>query len=436
MDDLYGNTVTAQSDASVDAINRFSESLIGFGTDFGVIFEASDADPSCAMAAALAGLLGLFMETPDRLQVADRYFRRALSNAPRATEREQIFVEALWSSYTGDLANALKCHRRLAIAYPRDLLSAKIGQTMYFNLGNDEGMLWLADQIIDAHMGTAYAHGMRAFGLEQMTQLEAAEDEARLATSLQRREPWAHHAGAHVMLTQGRLDDGISWMTDLSNEWTNCNSFMYTHNWWHLALFYLEQENFPKVLSIYDAHIWGREKTYSQDQVNAISLLWRLEIAGVDIGDRWQEVSDFVAARTFVNDQPFMDMQFAFALARGGQDQKLNDLLDGMQKMQETAPALTRKVWQDVAVPAAQAFVAFAKEDYGLTRKLLAPARQQLQSVGGSHAQRDLFEQVWIQSLLKSGQKTDALNLLQARLDFRNPVPLDMSWLKTAQSMV
>jgi tetratricopeptide (TPR) repeat protein len=436
MQDLYGNKVTTQSAASIDAINSFSASLIGFGTDFGVIFEASDNDPSCSVAAALAGLLGLFMETPDRLDVADRYFRRAIQSAATSSEREQIFVEALYASYTGDLEKTLKCHQRLAAEYPRDLLSAKIGQNLCFNLGNDEGMLWLADQVIDAHQDTAYAHGMRAFGLEQMSRLEEAEEEARHATSLQRSEPWAHHAAAHVMLTQGRLDDGIAWMQAHSDEWADCNSFMYTHNWWHLALFYLEQENFQQALEIYDAHIWGRDKTYSQDQINAISLLWRIELAGFDVGDRWSDVADFVAARTLINDQPFLDIQYVFALARGKKEAELEYLLNGMKKMQDNAPKLTRAVWRDVAYPAAKAFVAFADEDYGQVLSLLAPARQKLQLVGGSHAQRDLFEQVWIESLLRAGQRHDAIELLHARLNFRNPVPLDEAWMRKAQSTV
>ncbi len=434
MQDLYGNVITTQSEQTVEAVNLFSTSLIGFGTDFAPIFEASDADPNCAMAAGLAGLLGLFLETPERLEIAEKYFKRAISAAPGASEREQLFVEALWHSCKGDLTRSLRCFRRLAKEFPRDLLAAKIGQTHYFNLGDDEGMLWLADQVADAHKDTAYLHGMRAFGLEQMSRLEEAEDEARLATHMQRREPWAHHAAAHVMLTQGRHDEGIKWMTDLSSEWDDCNSFMYTHNWWHLAVFYLELKEFDKTLELYDAHVWGRDKAYSQDQINAISLLWRLEIAGVDLGTRWQDLSSWVASRTHINDQPFLDMQYVFALARGGQQDELSALIEGMEKRIETAPKLTQDVWGNVATPAAKAFVSYAKGDYSKCLSLLAPARSQLQRIGGSHAQRDLFEQVWIDSLLKAKRKSEAVELLEARLKFRRPVPLDVAWLDQAKA--
>ena len=426
MKDLYDNEVTTKSEKTIDAINRFTTSLIGYGTDFGVIFEASDEDPDCAVAATLGGILGMFMETPDRLEIADTYFNRALTAAPAATEREQLLVEAMWSSRQGDLEKALGCFRKLAKFYPRDLLSAKMGQTHYFNLGDDEGMLWLADQVIDAHKDTAFAHGMRAFGLEQMSQLGEAEEEARLATDMQRAEPWAHHAVAHVMVTQGRHAEGIQWMRDLSGEWDYCNSFMYTHNWWHLALFHLEREEFDEALRLYDEHIWGRDKTYSQDQINAISLLWRLEMAGADVGDRWQDVASHVADRSLVLDQPFLDMQYVYALARGGKTLELNNLLSGMELMEMDAPKMTRAVWEEVAAPASRAFVAFADEDYAKAEELLAPARARMQSIGGSHAQRDLFEQVWLHSLIRQNKMKEALELLNARVAFRDPPALDV----------
>ncbi|MBL4906949.1 MAG: tetratricopeptide repeat protein [Sneathiella sp.] len=434
MKDAFGNDVTTQSAGTIDAVDRFSSSLLGNGTDFGIVFEASDADPDCGLVAALGGLLGLFIETADRLDLADRYLDRALAAALQATEREQLFIEALVAARQNNLPKALSCHRRLAEKYPRDLLSAKIAQTLYFNLGDDEGMLWVADQIIDAHRDTAYAHGMRAFGLEQMSRLEEAEEEGRRATEMLRCEPWAHHAVAHVMITQGRLDEGVKWMEDLSPEWDGCNSFMYTHNWWHLALFHLENENFEGAVAMYDSHVWGRDKTFSQDQINAVSLLWRLELAGVDVGDRWIDVADYVAARSLVNDQPFLDMHYVYALAKGGQVEALAELMAGMEETAVCDPDFTRGNWRDVALPASQSFVAFSKGDYKSTIRLLGPAHNHMQKIGGSHAQRDLFEQVWIHSLLQENEFSTVLPLIKERLAFRKPVKLDQSLMASAQA--
>ena len=74
--------------------------------------------------------------------------------------------------------------------------------------------------------------------------------------ALCRKEPWAHHALAHVMLTQGRITEGAQFMASVSDTWTGLNSFMVTHNWWHQALFLLEQDRHAEVLALYDSQVW------------------------------------------------------------------------------------------------------------------------------------------------------------------------------------
>jgi hypothetical protein len=94
---------------------------------------------------------------------------------------------------------------------------------------------------------------------------------------MNRNDPWAHHAVAHVMEMQGRLDEGIAWMESLCDTWENCNSMLFTHNWWHIALYYLEKEDIAKVLTLYDNYVWGRaEKDSAKDQVGAISFITSL----------------------------------------------------------------------------------------------------------------------------------------------------------------
>src|SRR5207244_11740667 len=142
-----------------------------------------------------------------------------------------------------------------------------------------------------------FLHGMLAFGHEQCHQLRGAESSARRAIAMRRKEPWAHHALTHVMLTEDRIAEGREFMEGVSDTWTGLNSFMVTHNRWHQALFALAQHDHGEVLRLYDTHVWGVAKDYSQDQVNAISLLARLELAGVDVGDRWQDVAQHLATR-------------------------------------------------------------------------------------------------------------------------------------------
>ena len=97
------------------------------------------------------------------------------------------------------------------------------------------------------------------------------------------------------MLTEGRIDEGINFLESVSSSWKDLNSFMHTHNWWHLALFYLSKGKNAKALKVYDNHVWGIDKEYSQDQIGATSLLARIEFAGVNVGKRWQDIAKYIS---------------------------------------------------------------------------------------------------------------------------------------------
>jgi hypothetical protein len=213
---------------------------------------------------------------------------------------------------------------------------------------------------------------------------------------MRRKEPWAHHALAHVMLTQGRIAEGRAFMQGVSDTWTGLNSFMVTHNWWHQALFALEQRDHDEVLRLYDTQVWGVAKDYSQDQVNAISLLARLELAGIDVGDRWQDVANHLDARTGDQVLPFLDVQYLYGLARAGRQQA--DVL--MRNIERQSGA----VWRDIAAPVARGMLAHARGDRARAAEQLGRALPRLVEIGGSHAQRDLFTRVHRDALAGPGR--------------------------------
>jgi hypothetical protein len=179
-------------------------------------------------------------------------------------------------------------HQEQAREHPRDLASLKLGQYHCFNIGDCPGMLRLALAALPTAADVPYLHGMAAFGYEQCHRMREAEASARRAIAMERKEPWAHHALGHVMLTEGRLAEGLDFMRGVSDTWVGLNSFMVTHNWWHVALFLIDLGRDAEALAVYDEQVWGVVKEYSQDQIGAVSLLARLELAGIDVGERWQ----------------------------------------------------------------------------------------------------------------------------------------------------
>jgi hypothetical protein len=356
----------------------------------------------------------MFAETAGAPEQARPFLLRAQAGAARTSEREQRFIAAVAAWVAGDIAGAIALHEEQARAFLRDLVSLKLAQYHLFNRGDSPGMLRVALHALPAAQDVPYLHGMLAFAWEQCHFLEEAEACARRAIAMRRKEPWAHHALAHVMLTQGRLAEGHAFLQDVSPTWTGLNSFMVTHNWWHQALFALDLDHADEVLAIYDQHVWAEAKEYSQDQVNAVSLLARAELAGVDVGDRWQELAGYLAQRAHDHVLPFLDLQYLYGLARAGRTEAAREWLQSMERHALQAQDAT--MWQRVCVPAARGLLAHATGDWDTAVEALGHAMPRLVEIGGSHAQRDLFAQVHLDAMVKSGHLAGAQNLLQPQL--------------------
>jgi hypothetical protein len=318
------------------------------------------------------------------------------------------------------MAQAIRLHQEQVQEHPRDLASLKLGQYHLFNIGNAPGMLKLALAALPAAQDVPYLHGMAAFGWEQCHLLRQAESAARRAIAMCEKEPWAQHALAHIMLTQGRLSEGLAFMQQVSPTWTALNSFMVTHNWWHLAVFALELGQSDEALRLYDQQVWGVVKDYTQDQIGAVSLLARLELAGVDVGERWQDVAGYLLAR--LNDQvlPFLDMQYLYGLARAGRSEA-QTLMHNIETFATAAPtpaqASARRVWQEVGLPASRGLLAHAQGDHETAVRQLGSVLPRLPEIGGSHAQRGLFEQIHLDALIRSGHWVGAQHLVQQGLN-------------------
>ncbi|MEO5670946.1 MAG: tetratricopeptide repeat protein, partial [Ramlibacter sp.] len=294
--DCLGNEVTLESDAGLGPLNDFVEGFIASEARAANILAAAAVDTS-PIVQACAAAVHMFAESRDAPANARPFIDRALAGEHRCTPRERRFIAAVRAWVGGDIPRAIALHEEQAREHPRDLASLKLGHYHLFNRGDSPGMLRIALQALPHSADIPYFHGMIAFAWEQCDLLEQAEASARQAIAMRRKEPWAHHALAHVMLTLGRVEEGHAFLQDVSATWTDLNSFMVTHNWWHQALFALELDRHDEALTLYDRQVWGVAKDYSQDQINAVSLLARLELAGVDVGSRWTDVGNFLATR-------------------------------------------------------------------------------------------------------------------------------------------
>ncbi|WP_298826648.1 tetratricopeptide repeat protein [uncultured Piscinibacter sp.] len=390
--DRAGLQVSTGQREVVEAIDRFVDELLSHGQQAAMILDAAERDPDATLAQACAAALHLFLQTSEGVQRARPWLVRARTAAARgASAREHLLLAALEAWADGRPQDALAHHVEIARRWPRDLLNAKLAQIHQLGLGDRAGMHALTAQMLQHNAHVSYAWGLHAFALEQVGELDAALRAGERAVAMNADDPWAQHAVAHVFDARRQFEDGLTWMCAHAPRWERCSSFMLTHNWWHVALLHLARGDADAALLLYDRRVWGVRKSYVQDQVNAVSLLARIEQRGVDAGSRWNDLAAHVRPRIHDRQSAFLDLHFAYALARAGDDEAVAELLGGIaaKACRSNAPA-----WRELALPAARGVVAHARRRLREAAQELQPLAARMHLLGGSTAQQGWFAQM------------------------------------------
>ncbi|MDP9083348.1 MAG: tetratricopeptide repeat protein, partial [Pseudomonadota bacterium] len=111
---------------------------------------------------------------------------------------------------------------------------------------------------------------------------------------------------------------------------------------------------------------------------------------------------------------PFLTLQYLYGLARARRPEA-DTLLECVRVYAQTAPPFVREVWRSVALPACEGLHAYARGDFDSAWRGLSATRARMAETGGSHAQRDLFEQLLLDATIKSGRLSAAQQMLELR---------------------
>jgi len=242
---------------------------------------------------------------------------------------------------------------------------------------------------------------MQAFGLEETGHYARAEAAGREAIALEPRNGWAQHAVAHVMEMQDRRADGLAWNLAESHAWAG-DSFFKIHIWWHTALFHLGLGQTDEALAIYDGPIREEGSTLAYDLVDAAALLWRLHLAGVDVGDRWEALADAYAAQPH-GDYAFDDVHAMMAFTGAGREAEADETLAALAEAAE-GPGDNGLMSREVGLPVAQAIRAFGRGEPQTAVERLRSVRNGAGRFGGSHAQRDVLDLTLIAAARAAGE--------------------------------
>jgi tetratricopeptide (TPR) repeat protein len=379
-----------------------------------------ESDPTCVMAHTLDGYLHMLSSKRDGMARARQALGRVTGTAdlPR---REGLHVAALdaWSS--GDMRGAAGVWDTLLDEHPRDLIALKVSQFVLSYLGESERMRDRVARVLPAwtsdHPGFGFALGCHAYALEESGNYAQAEEAGRRAVALDRGDIWAAHAVAHVAEMEGRLEDGIDWISSLSGEWHDCSNFA-LHLKWHESLYHLELEQHERVLALYDRDVRAESTDEYLDVSNAVSLLWRLEQANVDVGPRWRELASRAASHLDDHALVFVDLHYLMALA-AADPVAVNEFMRSCERFAANGQGTEAEVMADVGLSLACAVVAHRRGAYSEAVDHLYPVRHRIRRIGASHAQRDLFHQLLIDAACRGRRYDEARTLLAERLAWR-----------------
>jgi len=422
--DIHGLPISTASAQSAAAFDHALEGYVKYRADAGARVAALlAADPEFALAHCLKGYFAMLSYKQANVPVAIEAAQTARRLGARATRREQTHVAALEAWIAGDLDRALGVWEQILAEHPHDVLAFRLAHFNNFWLGRPGAMRVSVERVKPKWSRALPGYGTilacHCFALEECDDYAAAEPSGRAAVELDPGDVWGTHAVAHIMEMQGRHGEGIAWLAELERNWEGGNNLLH-HLWWHRALFHLERRELDAVLDLYDRRFRNLASplTLAQpdlyiDVQNAASMLFRLELVGVGVGDRWSELADKAEARWGDYLSAFTLPHWMMALAATGRDDAARAMLDGMRACREGEGAV-REIVGTVALPVCEAVLAHRRGQHAKVLELMRPVIGGMHQLGGSHAQQDVLMQLFLDSAVKA-DCTDDVRLILKR---------------------
>ncbi len=428
--DARGLEITAGSHAARDAVDEFCDELLSMGTDSGRILQAAEAHPDCPIAQVDAAIIQLYGCTRTSREASKVAFERARRSARLPREHAWVHVVEEW--LRGDFEAVMDRCEAITREWPRDLVAAKVAEFHYYLTGqywNGRRFLEHAERIAEENADSPHFASMHAFALELCEQPDEALRLASAAIEREAHNPWGHHAIAHAYSRRAEPQRGATAMREFSGTWEDAGVAVRSHNFWHLGVLQIDQLQLESALALLNAEIFATDREVAGIQLDAISLLWRIEIAGREISDdTWADVTRATLALAGDFPMPYAAAHHAFLFARTGEKAALDATLESARTQAATSPPGRRTVWARGGLDLVEGCAAYGRGDVAGAVASLAPHIERVAASGGSDAQVDLFHQAHFQALTQAGEKARAHDWLEHRTRERAPTPLEELW--------
>ena len=421
MHDICDSPVSLSCQSQLDDWNGVVHGVLSHGTKPGIHLGALlDTNPDFAMGHAARGLFMIMTGRKEMLTiaVASAKISKQTLKDHGGNAREQGWVTALDQWLNDHPTGAIETMEKILRENPRDTISAKLSHAIRFILGDGNGMRRSVERVLGAHGSDhamrGYILGCHAFTLEETGEYAAAERTGLQGLQYATDDAWGLHAVAHVYDMTANPDAGIKLIEDNVAAWGHCNNFTY-HVWWHKALLHLDRGELDVALALYDTKIRQDKTDDYRDIANATSLLMRLELEGMDVANRWAELADFSENRTEDSCLVFADLHYMLALAGANRPDAKAEMTARFARDAVHSGDMATRI-KNPGLAAMAGLNAFSEGRYNDAFVNLAAARPSMQTIGGSHAQRDVFERMTIDAGLRAGRVDQVETFLSERL--------------------
>ncbi|WP_155943075.1 tetratricopeptide repeat protein [Mycobacterium sp. 141] len=395
--------------------------------------DAASADPGFSLGNSMAASMLMLGGNPGINSQVTEAISAAEVTAQAATVRERMHLEAARALSAGKMHKATDIWESILLENPRDALAGRFAQEAYLYLGESQKIrdsvartlpFWSSS---DAFYGRIL--GQYAFGLEEAGDLRRAEDMARGAIALDPEDGWAVHALAHVLEDECRHEEGIDFLKGAQPGWSRSHNLA-VHNGWHLALYLIENSRFDEALAGYDKFV---QPLVAQNDLLAMidgtAMLWRVELAGASVGDRWAQLSRAWMARVDDHVLAFNDLHLAISVARGGSAGDLARVRDSLDRFEREGVGDNHDITVSIGRRLIDGALAFAEGNYAVAVDRLLPVRYRVIRIGASHAQRDILAQ----TVLVAAERASLTDLWRSLLNERyalRPTPLTEAYMQ------
>jgi tetratricopeptide (TPR) repeat protein len=433
--DERGLPLTAASSAAVAAIDVFTARLSRIDRGAEAILEAAKIFPATPMIQLGAAVFCLFGQTAEADKAAKEYLDAAEPLLASANDRERRLHAAFLHWLRKDHLGAVAALEEITEAYPRDILSIKTAEFIYYILGQQhEGPRFLRhmERVAAANVGDPDFLAAHGFAHELCGHADEAERLAEEALARDDCVPWAHHCLAHVYLRRGEADAGVRRLESLLPLWMSAGRVIHCHNAWHLAVAYLERLGLDEAEALLHSHVSGVTPELVVEQLDAIALAWRIEMAGRRLDSLWPALAERVEPRIDDCYMPFITVHQIYALARAGREEAVPRCIARVRARGLADDAEAMRSWRRVGLAAVEASAAYGRGAAAECARLLGQVIEDVTVVGGSDAQVGLLRQTYLCSLIESGSKSEAAVYWRKETAGKALTELDRHWLRLA----